>query len=186
MNNKSIGYRHKDYNKWQTKMDIKTRGLLASPEFQKYLVKTYLKTQLIGMIRVFQGRYAKYMTVDQMNEEIKAVEKSLEVLNIEFLDMNRNHILQGMGPGQKVVRERNVTSTENRCHARVWDVSHLVWQCDGRVVYGCQCKNSKISGGSSNYCRKHIKKLTHEDWFAEPSEKMRRHFTKGIAATGVV
>jgi len=167
-------------------MDTKTRAQLATPEFQKYMIKNYLKTQLHGMIRVFRGRYPAYMTLVQMNEELQLVDKQLVDLDVEFIS-NTVQQQQPITQSQELLaplrtKSNKVIESANRCHARVWDVNNLVWESNGRQVYGCQCKNPKSSAGSSNYCRKHIKKLTHEDWFAEPSEKMRRHFVAGVGS----
>ena len=167
-------------------MDIKARALLATTEFQKYMITNYLKTQLHGMIRVFRGRYPSYMTLEQMNEELLQVDKQLIDLDVEFIS-NMVQQQQPLSQSQEILplrstKSNRVIESANRCHARVWDVNNLVYESNGRQVYGCQCKNPKSSDGSSNYCRKHIKKLTHEDWFSEPSEKMRRHFVAGLGS----
>lgn len=166
-------------------MDIKTRAQLATPEFQKYMITNYLKTQLHGMIRVFRGRYPAYMTLVQMNEELLLVDKQLIDLDVEFISNTIGQ--QPLTQSQEILplrstKSNRVIESANRCHARVWDVNNLVYESNGRQVYGCQCKNPKSSDGSSDYCRKHIKKLTHEDWFTEPSEKMRRHFVAGLGS----
>ena len=170
-------------------MDIKTRAQLATPEFQKYMITNYLKTQLHGMIRVFRGRYPAYMTLVQMNDELQLVDKLLIDLDVEFISNTigqqpaaQIHQSQTLS-APRAVKVHKVIESASRCHARVWDVNNLVWNYDGRQVYGCQCKNPKSTDGSSDYCRKHIKKLTHEDWFAEPSEKMRRHFMNGVGSS---
>lgn len=59
-------------------MDKKTQQILATPEFQKYMLKKYLREQLAGMIRVFRGRYSDYMTHDQMLDELKNMETLIE------------------------------------------------------------------------------------------------------------
>lgn len=164
-------------------MDRKTQELLASAGWQNYMIKTYLHKQLSGMIRVFQGRYSSYITADQMAEELEIINKLINDMEIKFTNPSTSLMVQGQTnnaslsgkPKQVNIR---VSNDINRCHARVWgDSNHLIYRlADGRLVYGCQCKRTKSQ--DSQYCAKHIRKLTHEDWFSEPSDTMRRHFLK--------
>ena len=177
-------------------MDLKIQTELSTLGFQRYLVKNYIRTQLEGIIRIVQARYPGYISIAQMNDELSCIRKRIDDLNIEFITNNSTLQQPSSGSNSKQ-RIRKEVLAGNRCHARVWDATHIVWKLDGRTVYGSQCKNPKsnpadatdgISDGigdgisNSNYCKKHMRKLTHEDWFNEPSEKMRRHFT---SAAGV-
>ena len=165
-------------------MDKKTQLQLATRDWNTYMIKKYLHNQLTGMVRVVQGRYSRYMTPGQMAEELLYITKLIGELQIEFSEPSTTHQEQYQGQLQLVISQKpkkiitRIADDTERCHARVWsDVNHLVWQLpNGRVVYGCQCKRPKTT--SSQYCAKHTKKLTHEDWFTEPSTTMRQHFLK--------
>jgi hypothetical protein len=166
-------------------MDRKTQEQLATKEWQTYLIKNYLQKQLTGMVRVFHGRYSSYITPGQMAEELAHINKVINELQITFTEprhvilvgATQSQIQSGASPHPKKIITR-VADDAERCHARVWgDSNHLVWRLpDSRVVYGCQCKRPKSTG--SQYCAKHTKKLTHEDWFTEPSTTMQHHFVK--------
>jgi len=173
-------------------MDLKIQTELSTQGFQRYLVKNYIRTQLEGIIRIVQARYPGYISIAQLNDELSCIKKKIDDLDIEFTT-NSSTIQQPSGVSNSKQRIRKEIFVGNRCHARVWDATHLVWKLDGCTVYGSQCKNPKsntagngTTGGISdcNYCKKHMRKLTHEDWFTEPSEKMRRHFTSaaGVAS----
>lgn len=179
-------------------MDRKTQQILATSEFQKYMLKNYLRVQLSGMIRVFRGRYPDYMTYDQMLDELKNMESLIENMDVSFYIPSTatnststnptTNLITNINSGLKPVttskpkQSSKVVLDADRCHARVWDATRLVWKLgDGRQVFGSQCKKAKMSDGS-NYCKKHAKKLTHEDWFKEPSDTMRRHFTQAVNA----
>lgn len=177
-------------------MDRKTQELLSSSGWQNYMIKGYLYKQLSGMVRVFQGRYSSYITAEQMAEELETIKKLIDNIEIKFINPSTSLLVQtqtnnknnttninsgGLNNQQKQKKQNNgrVANDINRCHARVWgDSNHLIYRlADGRTVYGYQCKRTKSEG--SQYCAKHNRKLTHEDWFAEPSDTMRRHFIKG-------
>ena len=174
-------------------MDRKTQELLVSSGWQNYMIKTYLYNQLSGMVRIFQGRYSTYMTHEQMAEELTNIKKLINNMEITYVNPSTTSLTQGLisdmgNASQSQPTPININKTTpinirvaddiNRCHARVWgDSKHLIWRLgDGRLVYGNQCKRSKSQG--SQYCAKHNHKLTHEDWFDEPSDTMRRHFLK--------
>ena len=167
-------------------MDLTIQAELATQGFHAYLIRTYLKKQLDGIIRLVQARYPAYISMEQMSNELSLTQKKIADLDIEFIA--NESVTQ---TAKHKHRPRKEIHVNNRCKARVWDFNHLVWQLDGHTVYGVQCKNPKSSidsGGSSgvsssNYCKKHIRKLTHEDWFAEPSDKMRLHFTNAISSS---
>jgi hypothetical protein len=168
-------------------MDRKSQELLASSGWQNYMIKTYLYNQLSGMVRVFQGRYSTYMTRQQMAEELIYINELINNMEIKLVIPSITSLTHGLisdlsdtsrsPPIPKQINIR-VANDINRCHARVWGNSkYLIWRLNnGRLVYGCQCKRSKSQG--SQYCAKHSHKLTHEDWFSEPSDTMRRHFLK--------
>ena len=171
-------------------MDKKTQSQLATNEWQTYMIKNYLQTQLSGMIRVFHGRYSAYITPEQMAAEITNTNKLINDMKIEFTYPSTTSQIQGPIPNNLVTTKQTIQPKQivsrvandvDRCHGRVWGATdHLIWRLgDGRVVYGCQCKRPKSQG--SKYCAKHTKKLTHEDWFTEPSDTMRRHFLKATA-----
>jgi hypothetical protein len=159
-------------------MDRKTQELLASAGWQNYMIKTYLYKQLSGMIRVIQARYSLYITADQMAEELAKINVLIDTLEFKFINPSTSLVVNGPTNNQTMKQNFRIATDINRCHARVWgDANHLIYKlADGRVVYGCQCKRTKSQG--SQYCAKHTQKLTHEDWFAEPSDTIRRHFQK--------
>jgi len=165
-------------------MDRKTQELLASSGWQNYMIKRYLHKQLSGMVRVFQGRYSSYITADQMAEELETINKLINNMEIKFtnpstplLEQSQTNNINNLQKQPKQINIR-VADDINRCHARVWgDANHLIYKlADGKLVYGSQCKRTKSQG--SQYCAKHNRKLTHEDWFSEPSNTMRLHFLK--------
>ena len=183
-------------------MDKKTQSLFVTPGFQNYMLKNYLHVQLSGMIQVFRGRYPDYITAEQMMDELKMLDNLIHNMDIKFIIPGTATSMTGATAtttgstttattiqtqvGQIPVSSRKTVATPKivtdaeRCHARVWDANHLVWRLgDGRQVYGGQCKKAKMPDGGI-YCKKHAKKLTHEDWFKEPSDTMRLHFTRAV------
>jgi hypothetical protein len=179
-------------------MDKKTQSLFVTSGFQNYMLKKYLHVQLSGMIQVFRGRYPDYITADQMMDELKMLDNLIHNMDIKFIIPStatgstttatatttattiQTQVGQSPGSSQKTVSAPKIVMDADRCHARVWDAGHLVWKLgDGRQVYGSQCKKAKMPGGGF-YCKKHAKKLTHEDWFKEPSDTMRLHFTRAV------
>ena len=168
-------------------MDKKIQSQFATSGFQKYLIKNYLRGQLSGMIKVFRGRYPDYITVAQMNEELTMLDNLINKMKIEFNQPSTPDGTTTSHAGRITTNIRKEKSAPklvtdvDRCHARVWDAMRLVWKlADGRQVYGGQCKKAKLPGGGC-YCKKHTKKLTHEDWFKEPSDTMRRHFMRAVS-----
>jgi hypothetical protein len=148
-------------------MNKENKEKLASNAFNKYLIKRYMNEQLGNLIRTFQSRYPEYMTVEDLGKELKINSEMINTLNIEMV--NKPAELQ-----KKQSKKHKIPPNETRCCARVWDVEKLVWILNDKKTYGNQCHNQRQD--NSKYCPKHNRKLTHGDWFIEPSDVMRGHF----------
>lgn len=151
---------------------------LHSDEFQKFLMKNYIKSQLTSLIKVINGRYPEYFTNDNMITEIELMTKMIDKLDIKLIELvdNTGGNITSNTSDNINNRTKKIVNQSDRCSARVWDKNNIIWTLNNREVYGNQCKMAKSQ--NSKYCTKHNKKLTHGDWFSEPSELLKYHFNK--------
>ena len=105
-------------------------------------------------------------------ENIK--QSNLDIKQFEELLLKRNKTKEKVFKNNKSTKNtKNNKKIDNscRCQARVWGPIYLNGE---QKQYGQQCHKKK--GDDSKYCFIHQTKLSHGDYFKEPSIMIREHF----------
>ena len=141
-------------------------------DFFKYLIQEKI-TDLLDTIHF---KYPKLFTQEIKKQEIQSITSLIKFVTLD----NSNYTTKIETKRKKYILKKHKTPKKikqypilERCQARTWGPIN---KNGDKITYGYQCNKKKHQG--SPYCFIHQKKLTHGNYFEEPSQVMKTHFKK--------